>query len=162
GACRRPRRGRSVRQRVERQYFRHARLVGIWVIGIRDAEVSVGSRSRAAHSAVERCARQYSLVYARGRNELASGLALQLTKAFEIAKEEQLVFFDLPSQRASELIPVKRGNVRRRIIEVILRVENAVAQKIKRRAMQCVRARSAYRVDHGAGSSEFSAVGVGQ
>src|SRR5262245_5367718 len=101
-------------------------------------------------------------MYARGRNELTSGLALRLTKAFEIAKEEQLVSLDWPSQRASELIPVKRRNVRRRIIEVILRVENAVAQKIKRRAMQRVRARSANRVDHGAGSSEFSAVGVGQ
>src|SRR5215510_2551180 len=101
-------------------------------------------------------------MYARGRNELTSGLALQLTKAFEIAKEEQLVSLDWPSQRASELIPVKRRNVRRRIIEVILRIENAVAQKFKRRTMRRVRARSAHRIDHGAGSSEFSAVGVGQ
>src|SRR5262247_4811068 len=101
-------------------------------------------------------------MYAHGRDELTSGLALQLAKAFVIAKKEELVFLDLPSKRASELIPVKRGNVRRRIIEIILRVENAVAQKIKRRAMQCVRARSAHRVDHGAGSSAFSAVGVGQ
>src|SRR5262245_35840993 len=101
-------------------------------------------------------------MYAHGRDELTSGLALQLAKTFVIAKEEELVFLDLSSQRASELIPVKCGNVRRRIIEVILRVENAVAQKFKHRAMQGVRARSADRVDYGAGSSEFSAVGVGQ
>src|SRR5262245_35832313 len=101
-------------------------------------------------------------MYARGRNELTSGLALRLAKTFVIAKEEKLVSLDWPTERASELIPAKRGNVRRRIVEVILRVENAVAKEFKRRTVQRVRARPAHRVDHGAGSSEFSAVGVSQ
>src|SRR5262245_7037621 len=101
-------------------------------------------------------------MYVRVRNELASGLALRLAKTFVIAEEEEPVFLDGPSQRAPELIPAKRGNVRRLVIEVILRVEYAVAQKFKHRTMRRVRARSAHRIDHGAGSSEFSAVGVGQ
>src|SRR5262245_45694727 len=101
-------------------------------------------------------------MYVRVRNELASGLALRLAKTFVIAEEEEPVFLDGPSQRAPELIPAKRGNVRRRIIEVILRIEYAVAQEFKRRTVQRVGAGPAYRVDHGAGSSEFSAVGVGQ
>src|SRR5208337_2454541 len=78
--------------------------------------------------------RQVSLASQGVRNNADITERLTLPKAFVIAEQEQLIFFDRPSHRGSELVLLEWRDGT--LIKVVATIQRAVSDKLVKRPMQ--------------------------
>src|SRR5439155_22404326 len=91
------------------------------------------------------------------RNQRDHSLAQGLSQLLVVNEEEQLVLLDRSAEAGAKLVLPERGLD---AVEKVASVESAVAQKLIRRPMQVVGARSAHGMHHGPIAAELGAVSV--
>src|SRR6267154_1349115 len=83
------------------------------------------------------------------RNGGNLGDPLRLADSFIVSEEECVVLDDRPADSSPKLVPLEGRNLAH--IEIVQRVELAVAEKLVTAAMNLIRSRTRDRVDHAAG-----------